>query len=187
MTPARIAVVLLAAGRGERFGGGKLAALLGGRPVADHAAAMLRAIGFARHIAVIGPETPPLPGWTGVMLDPPGAPQSRSLAQGVAQAGDAEAVLVALADMPLVPRAHVEAMVQAFDGDRLASRYQGVTMPPALLGRAHFAAMMALTGDRGAGALLRDAPAIDLPGAAGLDIDRPADLALALRLFDQGT
>jgi len=185
VTPGAIALVLLAAGRGERFGGGKLAQPLAGKPLARHAADSLRTIGFAHHIAVIGPDTPPLPGYATVLLDPPGAPQSRSLAQGVAAArsSGALAVMVALADMPMVPLAHVHALLAAFDGDRLASAGPHSTMPPALFGARHFDALCAMTGDRGAGALLRDAPTLPLPADAALDIDHPADLERAARLI----
>lgn len=185
MTPDRIALVLLAAGRGERFGGGKLVAELAGKPLARHAADTLRPFGFAAHIAVIGPATPDLPGYATITLDPPGAPQSRSLALGVAaaQAAGADAVLITLADMPLVPPSHIQAMLAAFDGDRLASQGPHSLMPPALFGVRHFAALSALTGDRGAGALLQGAPALPLPPRAALDVDRSEDLALAQALL----
>jgi molybdenum cofactor cytidylyltransferase len=181
VTPATIALVLLAAGRGERFGGGKLAADLGGKPLARHAADSLRTIGFCAHIAVTGPATPPLPGYTTVLLDPPGAPQSRSLALGVAaaQAVGAQAVLIALADMPLVPATHIAAMIAAFDGDRLASRGPHSLMPPVLFGAHHFAALCAQGGDRGAGPLLRGAPALPLSADGALDVDCAEDLARA--------
>ncbi len=181
MSPATIALVLLAAGRGERFGGGKLAADLAGKPLARHAADHLLPIGFAAHIAVTGPDTPPLPGYATVRLDPPGAPQSRSLAIGVAAAGatGAQAVLVALADMPLVPATHIAALLAAFDGDRLASQGPHSLMPPALFGARHFAALCALDGDRGAGTLLRGAPALALSADAALDVDCAEDLARA--------
>ncbi len=180
-------MILLAGGRSERFGGAKLAATLAGKPVARHVADRLRAMPFAAYIAVIGPDTPPLPGFATVMLDPPGAPQSRSMALGIAaaQACGASAALIALADMPLVPRSHFEAMLAQFDGDRLTShssgKPSGTTMPPALFGAQHFAALMALSGDRGAGALLRDAPMLTLPDYAAIDIDHPSDLVIAER------
>ncbi len=179
MTPDAIGLVLLAAGRGTRFGGAKLAAPLAGKPLARHAADMLRGPGFAARIAVIGPDTPILPGYDTVLLDPPGAPQSRSLALGVAaaEACGVKAVLIALADMPLVPLAHIRAMIAAFDGDRLASLGPGSPTPPALFGAHHFAALCMLEGDRGAGALLRDAPALPLAADVALDVDRPVDLA----------
>ncbi len=187
MNPASIALVLLAAGRGERFGGGKLGVPLAGKPLARHAADALRAIGFGAHIAVINADTPPLPGYAMVTLDPPGAQQSQSLALGIAaaQANGALAVMVALADMPLVPPAHIEAMIAAFDGDRLASQGPHSMMPPALFGAHHFAALCTLGGDRGAGALLRGAPALPLSETAALDVDRAEDLARAQALLNR--
>jgi molybdenum cofactor cytidylyltransferase len=92
-------------------------------------------------------------------------------------------VLIALADMPLVPLRILPACWEAFDGDRLTSVCEGQRLPPALLGGAHFAALGALTGDRGAGALLRDAPTLPLTPDQALDIDTPADLARAERLL----
>ncbi|WP_420383786.1 nucleotidyltransferase family protein [Novosphingobium sp.] len=186
MNPDRVALVLLAAGRGERFGGGKLAAILAGKPLAHHASDILSAIPFAAHFAVIRPDTPPLPGYRTIMLDPPGAPQSRSLALGIAaaRACKVDAVLIALADMPLVPRSHFDAMLAQFDGDRLAGLGPDSVMPPALFGARHFAALAGLAGDRGAGSLLRDAPTIALHDEAALDVDTPDDLARAQDWLD---
>ncbi|MBB3360228.1 MULTISPECIES: nucleotidyltransferase family protein [unclassified Novosphingobium] len=178
-----IALVLLAAGRASRFGGGKLAALLGGKPVIEHVAAATAALPVAQRILVAAPDVPALPGFTRVALDPPQAPQSRSLALGIAAAPGADSVLIALADMPLVPAAHFATMLAAFDGDRLTSSCNGQPLPPALLGAQHFPALLALTGDRGAGALLRDAPALALTAEQALDIDTPEDLARAAALL----
>jgi molybdenum cofactor cytidylyltransferase len=149
--------------------------------LARHAADRLLACGFGAYIAVIGPDTPDLPGYATIPLDPPGAPQSRSLALGVAaaQADGAQAVLVALADMPLVPATHIAAMLAAFDGDRLASRGPHSLMPPVLFGAHHFAALCAQRGDRGAGPLLRGAPALPLSADGALDVDCAEDLARA--------
>lgn len=181
-----IALVLLAAGQGRRFGGAKLDALLAGQPVLAHAAGALATLPFAHRFAVVRPAGPALPGpalpgYTCLPLDPADAPQSRALAIGVAaaQAAGARAVLLALGDMPLVPPAHVRALVAAFDGDRIASRLRDVPLPPALFGARHFPALRALTGDRGAGALLRDAPGLALSPDAAIDIDTPEDLARA--------
>jgi len=181
---AGIALVLLAAGRGTRFGAqSKLIAPLAGRPVALHAAAMLAALPFSHHFAVTGPGTPDLAalGFTRLPLDPPGAPQARSVALGVAaaRAAGATAVLIALADMPLVPAAHIRALVTAFDCDRIGTCADGVTMPPALFGAAHFAALTALTGDRGGAMRLEGAPTVQLDPNLALDVDRPEDLERA--------
>ncbi|WP_353227883.1 NTP transferase domain-containing protein [Novosphingobium sp.] len=185
MIPAQIALVLLAAGRGTRFGGAKLAAMLAGKPVARHAADMLLAHPFCAHFAVVSADTPALPGYVPILLDPPGAPQGRSVALGVAaaRAAGAAAVMIALADMPLVPPDHIAAMMAAFNGDRLSSLGPDTPLPPVLFGAQHFDALCALTGDRGAGALLRGAPTLPLSTSAALDIDRAEDLARATALL----
>lgn len=183
-----IALVLLAAGRAARFGGGKLAAPLAGRTVIEHTMAALGDARFGARLAVIGPDCPPTPGYLRIALDPPGAPQSRSVALGVAAARDlgASAVMIALADMPLVPPWHIAALLDRFDGDRLASRGAHGVMPPALVGAGRFAALTDLAGDRGAGMLLRDAPMLPLPDHAAIDIDTPDDLARAAALCAAG-
>jgi len=176
----RAAVVLLAAGRGARFGGGKLAATLSGRPLVHHAAATLAALPFARRFVVRGPDTPALDdfGFAAVELDPPGAPMSRSIAMGVAaaRAADVSAVVVALADMPFVPVSHIRALLTAFDGDRITSWSGGRSLPPAVFGRDRFEDLLRLDGDRGAHGLLSDAPRIGLAMGDALDIDTPEDL-----------
>jgi len=178
-----VALVVLAAGRGTRFGGGKLSALLAGKPVIEHVAAATSALPLSQRILVAAPDVPDLPGFTRVALDPPDAPQSHSLALGIAAAQGADAVLIALADMPLVPASHFAAMLAAFDGNRLTSVCNGQPLPPALLGARLYPALMALTGDRGAGALLRDAPTLALTAEQALDIDTPEDLARAETLL----
>jgi molybdenum cofactor cytidylyltransferase len=184
---AGLALVLLAGGQSTRFGGPKLITPLGDRPLALHAAEMLADLPFAARYAVIGPDVPDLAelGYQLVPLDPPGAPQARSLALGVAAAarGRARAVLIALADMPLVPPFHIVALVSSFNGDRIATSAGGVTMPPAIFGSAHFAALSALDGDRGGAVRLKGAPAVPLDPALALDVDRPEDLVQAAALL----
>lgn len=184
---AGLALVLLAGGQSVRFGGPKLIAPLAGKPLALHAAEMLAALPFAARYAVVGPDVPDLGalGYQTVPLAPPGAKQARSLALGVAaaQAGGGRAVLVALADMPLVPAGHIHALISQFDGDRIATAASGVTMPPAVFGAQHFAALTALDGDRGGAVHLRGAPAVSLDPALALDVDKPEDLARAEALL----
>ena len=148
---------------------------------------MLAALPFSHHFAVIGPGMADLGkfGFTCIPLDPPGAPQARSVAQGVAaaRAGGARAVLIALADMPFVPADHILALVAAFDGDRIGTTADGVTMPPAIFGAAHFTALTALTGDRGGAMRLADAAKLALDPALAIDIDRPEDMARAEALI----
>ena len=170
------AVVLLCAGRGSRFGGGKLEAVLAGKALARHAADRLAALPFSRFIAVCSETTPDLPGFERVMLDPVGGPLSRSIATGIAALDGDMSALIALADMPLVPSTHFLALMAAFDGDVIASRVGTFAMVPAVFGAQHFATLQRLTGDRGAGALLRDAQTVELDPTLAHDVDTADDL-----------
>lgn len=176
MSESDFAVLLLAAGRGSRFGGGKLAAPLAGKPLSRHASDRLATLPARRHLAICSAQTPELPGFDRLILTPPDAPLATSIATGISALGPASAVLIALADMPLVPTRHFQALLAAFDGDRIASRVDGRLMVPAVFGCHHFGALLELEGDRGAGALLHDAQGVDLQASLAVDIDTAADL-----------
>lgn len=186
MTAPRIAVILLAAGRATRFGGGKLGTALAGKPLARHAADSLSDLPFSRRIALCSTQTPDLPGFFRILLDPSNAPLSQSIASGVAALTDEDAALFVLADMPLVPTQHFAALIAQFDGDRIATRVDGRNMVPAIFGRQHFEALKSLVGDKGAGALLHDAPSVELSAEHALDIDTLADLQSALTHLQGG-
>ncbi len=179
----KIAAVLLAAGQSSRFGAPKLFAELAGLPLALHAANNIASLPFEPRIAVVGPGTPPLSaiGFEAVTLEPFGAPLARSLQVGVerALADGATAVMVALADMPLVPDSHFTALLTAFDGNGIATRAAGISMPPALFGGALLQNLREGAGDQGGRNLLRDLPWMDLAAELAIDIDTPADLARA--------
>ena len=91
-----------------------------------------------------------------------------------------DAVLVTLADQPLVDAAALRRLIAAFDGERriVASAYDDTVGVPALFGHEHLNALMHLTGDAGAGSWLRSLPdevtRISL-GVAALDIDTWSD------------
>ena len=173
-----VALVLLAAGRSQRFGARKLEADLHGAPLGLHAARLFAGFSIAQHLAVVGPDALAFAahGFTVIINPAPEAGQSSSLRLGVG-AVTAKACLIALADMPFVTRAHVAAMFAQFDGSRLASSCAGRIMPPALFGQQHFAALMNLSGDQGARVLLRDAPFVVGDARCLADIDHPDDLA----------
>lgn len=188
LAPERVAAILLAAGASTRFGQtDKLLAMLDGRPVAAHAAAMLAPIGFGTLIAVCraGDEavsaTLANVGFRIVRAHPDDDGLARSLARGIAEAArhDIDAALVCLADMPFVTAAHIGTMLDAHDADPNAittSADQAIPMPPAIFGRTRFAALASLEGDAGARAMLAGATRIGAPPSILRDIDRPEDL-----------
>ncbi len=103
-----------------------------------------------------------------------------------------DAVLVTLADQPLVDAAALRRLIAAFDGERriVASSYDDTMGVPAVFAREHVDALVRLTGDAGAGSWLRsranEVTLVPLDVAA-LDIDTHADAAtLASTFLDRG-
>jgi len=190
---ARIVGVLLAAGRGERFGGAKLAAAL---PAGPHAGdlvgvAACRTLRTAvdEVVAVVRPGDPALAasfvreGARIVTAARADDGMGASLAAGVAAAGAADGYVVALADMPWITPATIRAVVAALRGGAsiAAPRYLGRRGHPVGFGAAHRDALTALSGDQGARAIV-DAHAdllrlVDVDDAGTLaDVNVPADL-----------
>ena len=182
--------VLLAAGAGTRFGGGKLLhPLPDGVAIAAHAARNLREAGL-EVVAVVRPGDFPLAD----MLEQEGCHVTRcadavkgmghSLAHGVAAAREASGWVVALADMPNVKPATVQALVDAVARGALVAApvYTGTRGHPVVFSGTLAGELAALSGDTGARAVFerhRDSVAlveVDDPGVL-VDIDAKADLA----------
>lgn len=175
--PRNVTAILLAAGRASRFGADKLVQPLSGRPVVEHAATTLASIGFGRLLVLRRAGAAfDLPGFEDVIV-PEAAPQSLSLRLGIAAAKGAEAALVALADMPLVPAVHFAALLAAHDSGITATARDGLAMVPAVFAAERFADFTALDGDRGAQRLLADARLVEARPEWLADIDTPGDLA----------
>ena len=180
-----VAAVLLAAGRSTRFGAeDKIAAALGGLPLGHHAARTLNDVDLTARYVVCPPRTTVWPGFVIVTNDSLELGQSRSIALGVAAArgGGATAVLIALADMPFVPAIHFSRLIAGFHGPGsiVASSDGKRRMPPALFGAGWFGALIALSGDQGARALLDRAELVTALADDLSDIDHRADLAKAM-------
>ena len=180
-----LAAIVLAAGAGRRFGGGKLSALFGGEPLIAHAIRAARAAPVERVIVVcpagldigIWPDTPPV---EALLIDSPEL--SMSLKAGIAAAGDCGGAFVFLGDMPLVPHDAASGLAAAL-GKHYAAlpRHNGKNGHPVLLAARAFAALEGLTGDEGAGRLIKasaDVAFLDWPDERVLlDVDRVEDLA----------
>ena len=180
--------VLLAAGRGTRFGGNKLEAMLGDTMLGLHAARTLVGTGCGPLFAVHNPAHAALAaaligeGFTLLTNENVDAGQSHSLALAAKAAltTDAGALLICLADMPLVTRDHLSALCVAHHAnpDRIiASQADEIRSPPAIFPRAMWGMLASLDGDAGARGLLKDALCVNAPAPLLVDVDTPAALA----------
>jgi molybdenum cofactor cytidylyltransferase len=183
-------IAILAAGSARRFGGEKLDILIAGRPLGRFALDSASALDGARRAIVVAD---PVPGFARAAADQglaelivnPHADQglatSVSLAAHWAAAAGSSALLLMLADMPLVASPTLRRLAEsAAPGRPVGVRHaDGNAGIPACFPAGSFAALQALRGDRGAASLLRRPGAvtlIDVDAAELLDIDLPADL-----------
>jgi molybdenum cofactor cytidylyltransferase len=173
--------LLLAAGASRRFGpSDKLLAPVAGMPLVAHAAQAMRDIPLDDRIAVIANSAlaPLLDGFRIVLIAQ--GQQSDSLRAGLSAAGTPDRLLIALGDMPDVTAAHLTQIVSlAADGLPSCSHDGIAPLPPACFPRDWLPRLAKLTGDQGAGRLLRDlAPSRQVP-APGLlrDIDLPEQIS----------
>jgi len=189
----RVVAVVLAAGAGSRFGGGKLLAPVAGRPVLQHVLDTLATAGLTDTVVVLGDDAPDVGAaieWRTerrVRNPDPGRGLSSSLRLGVetvATDPSAEAVLIALGDQPLVPIEAIRALLAA-----PADPGRPVVVPvytndrgrnPVLLRRAAFGLADEADGDRGLGPVLEAHPdlvrEIQVEGT-NPDLDTRGDLA----------
>jgi CTP:molybdopterin cytidylyltransferase MocA len=182
---AEVAGLVLAAGRGQRFGGPKaLATTPDGRPWLTEVATTLIEAGLVVS-AVVPPDLPqatdllPSPA-TAVTAPPISAGLSDSLRAGLdaLDRTDVAAVLIVPVDVPTMPTSAVERIITVapVTGSSLRRAvYGGHPGHPVLLGRDHWAgARAASQGDHGAGAYLHAAGALEVECGdlwSGDDID----------------
>lgn len=183
----RLGVALLAAGASRRFGeSDKLAAMFRGQPLGEHAVRAIP-VDCCENAWVVTSALghPCEPAWRALGFEPvpnadadEGMGTSVALAARIAKRESLDALLIALADMPLVPAEHFSALFdEATSPDSIAvSAKGGARMPPAVFGSAHFAALAQLGGDTGARALLNRGRVVGCPADWLADIDTPEAL-----------
>jgi CTP:molybdopterin cytidylyltransferase MocA/SAM-dependent methyltransferase len=189
--PSGVAAIVLAAGAGSRFGGGKLLAPVEGRPILQHVLDRLAASGIGEVIVVLGDDAAAIEGaidWRDerrVRNPEPSRGLSSSLQVGLATVGeDVDAAMIVLGDQPLIPPRAIRALLNAHVDD-----IRPVVVPvyggdagrnPVLLGRAAFPLIDETTGDRGLGPLLAAHPELlrEIPirvEGGNPDVDTRAD------------
>lgn len=196
----RLAVIVLAAGAGSRFGGApgaKLLADLEGRPLLEHVLAAARAYGSATTVVVLGYGADHIEravAWQDELLVLNHLPE-RGLASSLQVGIDTlralpeafDGTFIALGDQPRlrsdVMFALEEAAHRARRGDRplVVPAYEGERGPrnPLLLLRPAWAWVDDLEGDRGLGPLVDETPdsvlTVPVPGSMP-DLDTKGDL-----------
>ena len=192
-----VAGVLLAAGEGSRFGRPKALVELDGQTLAERGVTLLRAGGTDPVLIVTGaaqvelrPEHQARTVYNGEWRTGMGSSLRAALrALSELEAGprvgpEIGAVVVALADQPLVGAEAVGRLIAAYrSGAGVAvAAYGGKPRNPVLLAREHWPEVIATaTGDQGARAFLRARPELVTLVECGDtgrpdDIDTPADL-----------
>ncbi|MGW1721904.1 nucleotidyltransferase family protein [Streptomyces sp. NPDC002306] len=191
--PSAVAGLLLAAGGGRRLGGRPKALLVHrGRPLVEHAVAVLRAAGCARVHVVLGAEAATVRERADlggcVLVDNPAWEQGMgtSLRAGLDSltGTGVRAALVSLVDQPGIGAEAVRRVLAGYrdEASLVSASYAGVRGHPVLFGVRHWAGVAATaTGDRGARAYLKEhARAVTLVECADVarpyDIDTEADL-----------
>jgi molybdenum cofactor cytidylyltransferase len=190
-SPNYVSAIVLAAGSGSRFGGGKLLADFGGKPLIEATLENLAGAPVEETVAVLGADAEVLrricdshnvgtvenPDWH--------LGQSTSVLAGLrAIRQEARAAVVLLADQPFVGAGAVGRLVEAFEGgaEVAVATYGGRPRNPVLFSRNVWPLLEEeLAGDEGARGLLRRHPelVVEVPcdGVADPeDVDTKEDL-----------
>ncbi|WP_034949546.1 nucleotidyltransferase family protein [Erwinia oleae] len=141
-------VLILAAGRGERFTasggeGHKLEAMLAGRSVLDRTLAAVAAAGLESYV-----------------VRPPGGTvgMGATIAMGVRATADASGWLILPGDLPLIGAATLQHVAMALkDSPLVVPHYDRRQGHPVGFGQYYREALLALSGDVGAAAIVRTA------------------------------
>jgi molybdenum cofactor cytidylyltransferase len=167
-------VIVLAAGRGERFaasGGAvhKLQALLAGKPVLDHVLDAVRASGLPFHLVQPDPSCPGM---------------GDSIAAGVRATADAVGWLILPGDLPLVRSDTLRLLAVAPAAAVTVPLYRGRRGHPVRFDQRLGRELQDLKGNQGAASVLRAALAIN--SVAFMELDDPGTVTDIDTLDDLG-
>jgi molybdenum cofactor cytidylyltransferase len=181
--------LVMAAGQASRFGGAKMLAEYQGESLVRRSLKLGLRVTGGNTVLVVGGE------WRRVFEDCGSiasfivrnedyeSGMAASIACGTrAVQPVADAVMILLADQPLITADHLLSMEQAWRASPssiIATEFDGVVGPPVIFPAAYFSALSALSGDAGARVVIENNSevVIRIPFAdAAIDIDTPEDL-----------
>ncbi|MBW1882153.1 MAG: nucleotidyltransferase family protein [Deltaproteobacteria bacterium] len=192
-----LGALVLAAGSSQRMGArNKLTEEIDGRALVARVVGAFEAAGIETIVVVTGHEATRIETALAshrprIVHNPSHAEgMGSSIARGITALGDCAAAFIALGDLPRLEAATITAIGQSFaEADASADSihvptHAGQRGHPVLFGATHFAALAALTGDRGARAIVqRNAARVVEVEVANdgilIDVDTEADLRSA--------
>ena len=158
----KLGVVLLAAGRSERFGSNKLLASFDGKPLILRALEAASAVSADKTLVVTGSmEIAALAqaqGCQAIMNSDAHLGQSHSIRLGIAAMQDMDAVLLMVCDQPRLTGASLVRLTASFCASQkgiACLRDETHMGNPAVFARGYFPELLALAGDRGAKGILK--------------------------------
>jgi molybdenum cofactor cytidylyltransferase len=189
-----IHVCVLAAGTSSRFGATKLVQTLRGKPLLQHALIAAKGTCPNRVNLVVGHDQQAVLAASGDLADQIivnsdyRSGLGTSIAAGVRICrARADAIIVLLADQPLITAEHLKMLIEQWSGaenEIVASSFDATSGPPILFPSGAFDALSRLTGDQGAKSILTNGDfvvrSVEI-SAAGVDVDTPH----ALRELEQ--
>jgi CTP:molybdopterin cytidylyltransferase MocA len=185
-----VAVAILAAGRGIRFGGSVPKPLLelGSRPLLAHALTAAITSGCEPVLCIVSDDRVAAAVPAGVEVVRNDVPERgissslQSVLRALGPRSGIDAVVVGLADQPLVGADAYRRVAATYEGGAAlaVATYGGVRGNPVLIARALWSEALELAGDEGARVLLRRHGATEVPcdgTGEPTDVDTPEDLA----------
>lgn len=180
----KLGLVIMAAGAGTRFGGGKLTAEFRGAPLYRCALSAVPE-GIFEAVVVVSAireilEEASARGFLPVVNDRPEDGVSRTIALGLNALGAVDGAMFLAADQPLLTAGTVKELAETFlahSTDIVAPAAEGRRGNPCLFPAEFFPDLRALTGDQGGAGIIRAHPKrlrlVEVPPEELLDADTP--------------
>lgn len=202
VSPARIAAVILAAGRASRMGREKVLLPLDGEPLVKRSVRAATEAGATKVLVVVNPHNRDR--IEAVLADlscdvvcnerfEEGIGGSIALAAATVQ-GNADALLLMQADQPLIDAAALCRIIDVWRTQRpnfVASSFGGTTTTPVLFSDALIPELRNLTGDTGARQVIErhvsEGRVLESPAWQGKDVDTDADYESIRSLAARGS